>query len=109
MKRKFYQGALRITCYMGLLGFFIITDHAVAGNVDSEHVGEVLTPPGSLVHLASDTKADFINVTGKVTSASDPLGIPGVNIMVKGTTTGTVSDVDGVYSIDVPNDQAVLV
>lgn len=29
-------------------------------------------------------------------------GCPGVNIAVKGTTTGTISDVDGNYSIDVP-------
>ena len=109
MKRKFYQSTLRITCYMGLLGSYIITGHALAGDVDTEHLKEVPTPHGSLVHLASDTQADFIQVTGKVTSASDPLGIPGVNIMVKGTTNGTVSDVDGVYSIDVPNDQAILV
>src|SRR5690606_3524723 len=36
-------------------------------------------------------------VTGKVVSSADGLGIPGVNIIVKGTSTGTVSDVDGMY------------
>lgn len=48
-------------------------------------------------------------ITGQITSPSDPLGLPGVNILVKGTSTGTVTDIDGKYSIEVPNDQAVLV
>lgn len=48
-------------------------------------------------------------ISGQITSPSDPEGLPGVNILVKGTTTGTVTDIDGKYSITVPNDQAVLV
>lgn len=48
-------------------------------------------------------------VSGKVTdySTGDPL--PGVNILVKGTTTGTISDIDGNYSMGVPSSDAVLV
>jgi TonB-linked SusC/RagA family outer membrane protein len=38
-------------------------------------------------------------ITGKVTSSEDKLGIPGVNIVKKGTTTGTITDVDGLFSI----------
>src|SRR5699024_4686469 len=34
--------------------------------------------------------------------------LPGVNILIKGTTNGTVTTVDGTYSLDVPED-AVLV
>lgn len=45
-------------------------------------------------------------VTGTVTSNDGPL--PGVNIVIKGTTTGTETDFDGKYSIDVSSD-AVLV
>lgn len=37
------------------------------------------------------------------------LGMPGVNVVVKGTTTGTITDFDGNYSISVPGDKAVLV
>lgn len=37
------------------------------------------------------------------------LGLPGVSILVKGTTTGTATDIDGKYSLSVPNDQATLV
>lgn len=38
-------------------------------------------------------------VTGKVTSSEDNLGLPGVTIKVQGTTTGTFTDVNGSFSI----------
>jgi len=47
-------------------------------------------------------------VTGKVTS-EDEGALPGVNIVVQGTVTGTQTDVDGNYSITVPGPEAVLV
>jgi TonB-linked SusC/RagA family outer membrane protein len=47
-------------------------------------------------------------VSGKITSANGE-GIPGVTIVVKGTTNGTTTDVDGKYTISVPNDNSVLV
>ena len=40
-------------------------------------------------------------ITGTVLSASDNLGIPGVNVIEKGTTNGTVTNLDGAYSISV--------
>ncbi len=43
-------------------------------------------------------------VTGKVTDAADGQSLPGVTVVIKGTTTGTITDIDGNYSIDVsPN------
>ncbi len=48
-------------------------------------------------------------VTGRVTSAEDGQGFPGVNIIIKGTSMGTVSDSDGKYSINVPSSESVLV
>ncbi len=49
-----------------------------------------------------------ITVTGTIT---DPSGetMPGVNIIIKGTTTGVVTDTDGNYSIKVPDKSSVLV
>lgn len=47
-------------------------------------------------------------VTGKVTSA-DGETLPGVNILIKGQSAGTVTDADGNYSIAVPGPDAVLV
>lgn len=44
--------------------------------------------------------AQQVTVTGKVTGSDDGLGIPSVNVRVKGTTSqGTVSDADGNYEI----------
>jgi TonB-linked SusC/RagA family outer membrane protein len=47
-------------------------------------------------------------ITGKVSSAANEV-IPGASIQVKGTTTGTISDADGAYSITVPSEKSVLV
>lgn len=48
-------------------------------------------------------------ITGKVTSADDSLGLPGVNVVEKGTTNGVVTDFEGEYSITVSGDNATLV
>jgi TonB-linked SusC/RagA family outer membrane protein len=48
------------------------------------------------------------NIKGKVTDESGA-GVPGVSILVKGTTTGTVSDAGGAYSINVPDQGATLI
>ncbi len=42
-----------------------------------------------------------IPVTGTITSSEDGLPLIGVSVVVKGTSTGTVTDVDGNYSLDV--------
>ncbi len=47
-------------------------------------------------------------VTGTIVSNDDGIGIPGVNIVEKGTQNGTSSDFDGNYSINVAED-AVLI
>lgn len=48
-------------------------------------------------------------VTGKVTSSQDQQGIPGANVLIKGTATGTVTDASGSYAIEVSFTDAVLV
>jgi TonB-dependent starch-binding outer membrane protein SusC len=47
-------------------------------------------------------------VKGRVTSEQGE-GLPGVSVAVKGTTIGTVTDVDGNYSLTVPDANSVLV
>jgi len=48
-----------------------------------------------------------ISITGTVTDdVGDP--VPGVNVVVKGTTTGVITGSDGRFSITVPNEDAVL-
>ncbi|MBI1228189.1 MAG: hypothetical protein GC192_23345 [Bacteroidetes bacterium] len=56
----------------------------------------------------SATPTNLRKITGKVTDNShEPL--IGVNILAKGTSTGTVTDIDGKYSIEVPTDKDVLI
>lgn len=49
-----------------------------------------------------------VTVTGKVTGA-DGAALPGVNVIVKGTTTGTTTDSNGNYTIEVPEGTVTLV
>ena len=49
------------------------------------------------------------NIAGKVTSIEDGLGMAGVPVVVKGTTIGTATDIDGNFKLSVPNDAATLV
>ncbi len=46
-------------------------------------------------------------ITGKVVSSEDNSGLPGVNVIVQGSTTGTITDIDGKYVLNVP-DGAIL-
>lgn len=48
-------------------------------------------------------------ISGRVTDASTGAPMPGVNIQVKGTTIGIIADVEGRYSISVPDQQSTLV
>jgi TonB-linked SusC/RagA family outer membrane protein len=41
-------------------------------------------------------------VSGKVTSAEDGSALPGVNVVLKGTTNGTVTDASGNFSLSIP-------
>jgi TonB-linked SusC/RagA family outer membrane protein len=49
------------------------------------------------------------NISGTVIGIDDGLPIPGVSIVVKGTTIGTITRGDGAYDLAVPNDAQVLV
>ncbi len=48
-------------------------------------------------------------ITGTVTSVENRMGVPGASVLVKGTTVGTTTDLDGKYSINVPAGKSVLV
>ncbi len=53
----------------------------------------------SMVCLSALTFAQTIEVSGKVSSADDGLGLPGVSVTIQGTTRGTTTDADGGYRI----------
>ncbi|WPR77676.1 TonB-dependent receptor [Algoriphagus sp. NG3] len=50
-----------------------------------------------------------MSISGTVTSASDGLPIPGATVILKGTAVGTVTNLDGEFSLEVPENGAVLV
>ncbi len=57
---------------------------------------------------SSATALQQKRVTGKVTDATTGELLPGVTIVIKGTTTGVASDLDGSYAIEVPSSSTVL-
>ena len=59
--------------------------------------------------LVHTTWAQERLVSGKVTSTEDGLPLPGVNVILKGTTTGTATDADGKFSISVPSGGGALI
>ncbi len=48
-------------------------------------------------------------ISGKVTSGEDQSALPGANVLVKGTSTGTVTDIEGNYALEIPTGSVVLV
>ncbi|WP_026236160.1 SusC/RagA family TonB-linked outer membrane protein [Pontibacter roseus] len=62
-----------------------------------------------LFALLGQVMAQSRTVTGKVTAAGDGVPLPGVSVVVKGTTTGTATNADGSFSVNVPADAGTLV
>jgi TonB-linked SusC/RagA family outer membrane protein len=48
-------------------------------------------------------------ISGVVTSSEDGSTVPGASIMVKGTTMGTITDIDGNFSLKIPDDAKTLI
>lgn len=57
----------------------------------------------------SQNKPEKFSVSGKIFSSDSKEGIPSVNIKIRGSNVGATSDVNGNYSINIPNSQTVLV
>jgi TonB-linked SusC/RagA family outer membrane protein len=41
-------------------------------------------------------------ISGRVTSAIEPNGLPGVNVVVKGTSQGAITDLNGAFTVEAP-------
>jgi TonB-dependent starch-binding outer membrane protein SusC len=54
------------------------------------------------------TQAAIVPITGRVSDEKGE-GLPGVSVVVKGTTIGTTTDVSGSYNLNVPDDATTLV
>lgn len=66
------------------------------------------TPESRLNISSTDRQIPARPVKGKVTDEKGD-ALPGVSVLVKGTSTGTVTDNSGNYTVSVPSDQATLV
>jgi TonB-linked SusC/RagA family outer membrane protein len=82
------------------LSYDVIGKQIVLKELYSEDEDEIVAIPTA--NIAAQT------VSGRVTDESDA-PIPGVNVLVKGTTVGTTTDTDGRFSLEVPDNNSVLV
>jgi TonB-linked SusC/RagA family outer membrane protein len=60
------------------------------------------------IELSAQSGANLI-VSGRVTSADDGSTIPGVTVLEKGTSNGTVTGIDGEYEINISNGSSTLI
>ena len=91
----------------------LITD-ILSSILDNKDIAYRITDRHIVLYKADDTaikKSDFaqqsITITGTVFDADGEI-LPGVSIQVRGTTLGTISNVDGAYSINVSNNQSII-
>jgi TonB-linked SusC/RagA family outer membrane protein len=59
--------------------------------------------------VTSSMLGQTVQISGTITSSEDGLGIPGVTVSVKGTTVGTLSDIDGKYLMTAPTSSKTIV
>ncbi|WP_085537324.1 SusC/RagA family TonB-linked outer membrane protein [Massilibacteroides vaginae] len=62
----------------------------------------------TLLCTAFTVQAQNVQIKGEILSGSDNFPLPGVNVVVKGTTNGTMTDIDGQFFLSAP-DKSVLV
>lgn len=95
--------------------FYSLSAASHAGELDSEgflnnlSVANVsLEDSGNRLSATDELSEADILVSGTITDdTGEPL--PGVNILVKGTTHGTVTSIDGTYSLNVPEDATLVI
>ena len=59
---------------------------------------------GSVIMIAQEN----YSLTGTVVSGVDQMGIPGANVLIKGSTTGASTDFNGNYQLDVKSGDVLL-
>ena len=86
MNLNFYKKRPDRRCWITLLTVMLLVSHVFAG-----------------------TSSADVTVNGKVTAADDGSALPGVNVYLKGTQTGTITDGDGKYCLSVNDENGILV
>lgn len=58
---------------------------------------------------ATQTSAQGLTVSGKITSSDDGSGLPGVTVLLKGSSAGTSTDAEGNYKLNVTDPNGTLI
>jgi TonB-linked SusC/RagA family outer membrane protein len=94
--------------HLYVLSMVLLLHVGAIAQTNELYASKVGTDQNSGSNLQRVTAREALGITGRV-SDENGAGFPGVNIVVKGTTTGTTTDADGRYSIDVPDASSILV
>lgn len=73
--------------------------------ITAERAEAIAEPSVTATEEMTNTKI----IRGKVTYTQDNTPLPGVNVILKGTTKGTITDIDGNYQIQVPDENNTLI
>lgn len=88
------------------IGYKLINEQIVLSKIKGT---SSLTPLPAGITIERNISTTEINVRGKVLGQEDNQPLPGVSVVVKGTSTGTSTDGNGAFDISVPNASSVLV
>jgi len=70
----------------------------------------ILIATAIMLSVQNPNDLKYITITGNVSSFEDGFGIPGATVQIKGTTVGTVTDLDGNYTLsNVPVDSKTII
>jgi len=89
-----------------------VLDHCLEGTKMTYKVRDkvIIITPGEkvkIIPIKPDKQPQKKTITGKVTD-NEGKPIPGVSIVVKGTTIGITSDIDGNFNLEIPDDAKFL-
>lgn len=79
------------------------------GNIYKIHERQIVIVPGSSKSSSVQSEADDQTektITGRIVD-QDGMPLPGASIVVKGTTNGAASNIDGEFTLTIPNDETV--
>ncbi|QDH80372.1 TonB-dependent receptor [Echinicola soli] len=85
------------------LGGYMLSSGTAFG-ISTHELSTELSP-----EMTSFTEVRDLTVTGTVISGEDGLTLPGVSILIKGTSKGVTTDMDGKFTIDIPDEGTTLV
>ncbi len=110
---KLIEAARKVTLHVEDQKLSDVLSQVLQSDVSYKVIGQQIalkmeTAPSAALSAINAAAAVDFTVTGKVTDFTGS-GLPGVSVMVKGTTIGTSTDGDGVYKLNVPSGDVTLV